>query len=104
MDETNISQELMVRNGGDKWLTNVQVDVYFDGETYGTTFTDLITGETAKDRMSTSVSSSDVGKWQKLNDEIQVTSSFRQRDSDPEWYVPGSDFKFEVWTRTNDIY
>ena len=72
MDDTNLTQNLMVRNGGDQWFTNVQVDVFFDGETYGTKFTDLITGDTAQDSMATTVSSSDVGKWQKLNDEIQV--------------------------------
>jgi hypothetical protein len=94
----------MVRNGGDKWFTNVRVDVFFDGETYETTFTDMLNEENqVKDSMSTSVSSSEVGKWLSLTDEIQVQASYRQ-DSDPEWFVPGSDFKFQIWARTNDIY
>jgi YbbR domain-containing protein len=33
-DENNFVQRYMVNNGGDKWLTDVQVDIFYDGTEY----------------------------------------------------------------------
>ncbi len=54
--------------------------------------------------MKTSSSSADVGEWQNLDGSaITVQASVRQ-DSDPEWYVPGSEWKTQVLVKQNEIY
>ena len=106
IDDTHFTQQFMVRNGGDDWLTNVQVDIMYDGTTYEAKFFDFkdpsVTPVT--ETISTSVSSADVGAFYNLvGNEIQVQTSHRQA-SDPDWVVPNSDWKLQVLTRTNDIY
>jgi len=106
LDETHFTQQFMVRNGGSSWLTNVQVDIMYDGKTYEAKFFDFFdeSVEPVTETISTSVSSADVGDFYNLKgDEIQVQTSHRQ-SSDPEWIVSDSDWKLQVWTRTNDIY
>ena len=41
IDANNFSQTYLVRNGGDDWVTNVKIDVFYDGKTYKASFTDL---------------------------------------------------------------
>jgi len=44
------------------------------------------------------LSSADHGYWNNLvGEEIQVQASVRQ-DSDPNWIIPDSDWKIQVWT------
>jgi hypothetical protein len=54
--------------------------------------------------MPTNVSSKDVGKWNELSKGVQVQASHRQRGSDPEWYIPDSDWKIQIWYETIDVY
>jgi len=96
----------MVRNGGDDWLTNVQIDILYDGTTYEAKFFDFKDPSVSPvtETISTSVSSADVGSFYNLvGNEIQVQTSHRQA-SDPDWVVPNSDWKLQVFTKTNDIY
>jgi len=98
--DSGFSQQFMVRNGGDDWLTNVQIDISFDGKTYQMDFIDF-TDESVEPvtvTMGSDASSADVGDWNNLvGDEIQVQGSVRQ-DYDPDWIIPDSDWKLQVWT------
>ena len=76
-------------------MTNVQIDIMYDGDTYEATFLDFLDPSVAPvtETISTSVSSADVGSFYDLiGSETQVQTSHRQ-DSDPEWVVPNSDWK-----------
>ena len=85
-------------------ITNVHVDTYVFDDVLGVYFSDKIESysKTVVNEVATSASSE--GDWQYLSGtEMKVQTSVRQ-EGDPEWDVPDSDWKFQVWREENDMY
>ena len=79
------------------------------GDTLYANFTDMLSETSVEATAYLSWSHNDQGGWDilieesDLGPEVQVQVSARQR-YDPEWYVPQSDWKIQVWVDSQDIY
>jgi len=80
-----------------------------DGDTLSANFTDMLSETFVNATAYLSWSMNDQGEWATLIEEsdesskVQVQVSARQF-YDPEWYVPESDWKIQIYVDSQEIY
>ena len=93
----------MVFDGGN-FHTYVNVDTYVYDDEYKLYFSDTMKSDSKTVVNEVATSASSEGDWKYLSGtEMKVQTSVRQ-EGDPEWDVPDSDWKFQVWKEENDMY